>query len=177
MLMALVTALVAGWVGGCATLGEHEGVSLSVVDLLPTQASLFETSASLKLRFTNESTQPLVLSGGSHRLYLNGSYVGRAVSSERLTIPALGTNTQTVVVHLENLTLFRKAAELSNSTAPAIGYRLESRLHSAKGSTFGRLQVTSSGELDLSGLTRSPARDVTSRPAASNAPRAAAPRP
>lgn len=125
----------------------------------PLQASLLETTMAFTLRFTNEGTQPLTLVGSSHRLYLNGSYVGRAVSNERVTIPQLGTTTQTVVVYLENLALVRKVAELPN--APKIDYRLESRLHPEGG--FGGIKASATGELDLTGLAIAPAPSVRER--------------
>jgi LEA14-like dessication related protein len=135
---------------GCATFSRAGGVGVTVVDIRPTQASLLETAVSLTLRLTNEAMEPLALAGSSHRLYLNDSYVGRAVSNERVAIPQLGTATQTVTVYLENLTLVRKATELSR--APKIAYRLESRLHPAEGAGFGSIKATTTGELDLRGL-------------------------
>ena len=144
--------MMATWGVGCATWQRTGGLSVSVTNVLPTQASLLETTAALTLRLSNETPQPLTLVGGTHRLYLNGSYVGRALTNERITVPQLGTLTQTVTVHLENLTLIRKVTELSQTEAPAISYRLESRLHPADGQGFGSFRVTSTGELDLRGL-------------------------
>ena len=135
---------------GCATFDRSTEASVNVIDLRPTEASLFETSAELALRYTNESGEPLALAGSAHRLYLNGSYVGRAVSNESLNIPALSTTTQTVTIHLENLTLVRKLRELPS--AQAIKYRLESALHRRDGKGLGTIRTASTGELDLSGL-------------------------
>lgn len=143
-------------VAGCATLGDRGLIGVSIVNLRLQQASLLETSAELTVRYTNESTEPVMLAGAAHRLYLNDTYVGRGVTSEHMTIPALGTTTQNVVVYLENLTLFRKAAELSGAQSPAVAYRLESRLHPAEGSALGGLRLTSAGELDLGTLTGRP---------------------
>lgn len=136
---------------GCATFNSRPEASVSVTDLRPVEASLFETSAELTLRYTNESGEPLSLAGSAHRLYLNGSYVGNAVTNQALQIPALSTTTQVVIVHLENLALVRKLRELPN--AQAIKYRLESTLHHSDGSGRGALKTASTGELDLSGLT------------------------
>ena len=149
--VALVAAL-SSLLGGCATLSDTGGLSLSVTNLQPTQASLLETVAELTVRLTNETPQTVTLAGSAHRLYLNGTYVGRAVSNQRVTVPELATLTQTVTVHLENLTLIRKVTELSQTDAPQITYRLDSVLHPADGQGFGSFRATSSGELDLSGL-------------------------
>jgi hypothetical protein len=113
---------------------------------------LLETSAELMLRYTNETIEPLALAGSAHRLYLNGSYVGLAVSNESMSIPQLGTATQTVTIHLENLALVRKLRQLPSDRM--IKYRLESTLHRAEGKGLDAFRVVSTGELDLSSLTQ-----------------------
>lgn len=134
--------------GGCATLPREGGVDVSLVSVVPQQSSLFETSARLTLRFVNENARPLELAGSTHRLYLNGTYVGRAVTNERLTIPQLGTMTQTMDAHLENLVLMRKAQELGNTST--VEYRIESRLLPV--SDERAIGATATGQLDLSGF-------------------------
>lgn len=136
--------------GGCATLPEDGGVAVSLVSIRPVQTSLFETSAELTLRFTNEASRPLTLAGSTHRLYVNGTYVGRAITHEPLTVPQLGTMTQTLTAHLENLALMRKVQAMAN--VATVGYRIDSRLHTAETQGGGTLAATSSGELDLSGF-------------------------
>ncbi len=138
--------------GGCATLTPSHDFSLSVTNLLPTEASLLETTAVLTLRLTNEMPRPVTLVGGAHRLMFNGTYVGRAVTSERITVPQLGTLTQTVTVHLENLTLMRKLAELSRDSSPIIRYQLDSKLHPAEGEGLRTFTATTRGELDVGEL-------------------------
>ena len=122
-------ALLGGMAGvmvGCATLSPEGGVAVTLVSIRPVQTTLFETSAEVTLRLTNESSRPLALAGSTHKLYVNGTYIGRAVTNERLTVPHLGTTTQMVTAHLENLALMRKAQELGN--VPAVDYRIDSRL-------------------------------------------------
>lgn len=148
--VCLLSVLLFG--AGCATLSPPAGVSVSVTNIVPTQASLLETSGALTLRFINEHAEPLSFAGGVHRLYLNGSYVGRAVTNERVSVPPLGTVTQTVTIYLENLTLLRKVTELSHAQAPRIAYRLDSRLHPVEGGGFRGIATSTAGELDLSGL-------------------------
>jgi len=148
---SLLFALALG-LSGCATLGPTHDFSLSVTNVMPTEASLLETTAVLTLRLTNEMPRPITLVGGVHRLLLNGSYVGRAVTSERITVPQLGTMTQSVTVHLENLTLMRKLAELSRGSSPVISYQLDSKLHPADGQGLGSFNATTRGELDVGAL-------------------------
>jgi LEA14-like dessication related protein len=139
---------------GCATLTPGPSVAMSVVNLRPLQSTLLETSLEVTLRLTNESAGPLVLAGTTHKLYINDSYVGRAVSSERVTVPAFGTSTPVIIIYLENLTLVRRATEFSKATK--FVYRLEGRLHPADGAGLGDLKATATGELDLAGLGLTP---------------------
>lgn len=145
--MAAATAVL----GACATLQNDAELAMSVVNLLPARASVFETGGALTLRYTNEGPSGVTLRGSSHRLYLNGSYIGRAVSSEPLTIPPLGTATQLVTVYFENLTLLRKILELSQGAAPTLDYRVQSYLYREPESA-GRIRLTASGQLDLRSL-------------------------
>jgi LEA14-like dessication related protein len=136
---------------GCASFTANRTVLVNVVDVRSAQATLLETTAVLTLRFTNETPEPLQVRGSSHRLYLNGSAVGRGVTNDIVTIPPLSTVTQPVTLYLENLTLVRKATEFSRAPN-AIDYRLESNLF-AVGTPGGRtLRATSSGQLDIRGI-------------------------
>jgi hypothetical protein len=145
-LVAVVGIMTVG--AGCATLPRDGGVAVSLVSIVPQQSSLFETSAQLTLRYTNETARPLEFTGSTHRLFVNGTYVGRAVTNERVGVRELGTTTQTITAHLENLALMRKAQELGNVTT--VDYRIESQLftHDARGNTLG---AVATGQLDLSG--------------------------
>lgn len=136
---------------GCSGLSTTESASVNLTHLRPLQASLFETSAEMTVRYANETTEPLTLAGSVHRLYLNGSYVGRAVSNEAVEVAGLSTVTRKVVLHLENLALLRKAQQLRG--AKAVDYRLDSILHPAAGSGRPRLRLSSRGEVDLSGFS------------------------
>ena len=151
----LLTLAGMGFLTGCATLSPTPTIGMSVVNFRPGQSTLLETNLELTLRLTNETAQPLVLAGSSHKLFVNDSLVGRAVSGEQLTLPAFGSVTPTIVVHLENLTLLRKAKELSQT--PRFVFRLQSRLQPAEAGLAGDINITTNGELDLIGLGLVPA--------------------
>jgi LEA14-like dessication related protein len=135
------------WIAGCASLPRRGGVAVSLVSVVPQQSSLFETTALVTLRFTNEAAQPVELTGGTHRIFVNGTYIGRAVTNERLSLPRLGTSTQAVTAHLENFALLRKAQEIGN--VPTVEYRIESRLIVGEDADIGAIAT---GQLDLRGL-------------------------
>ena len=127
-------------------------MSTSLVGLRPVQASLFETTAEMTLRVTNESPQVLVLRGSSHKVYVNDTYIGKAVTNEVLTVQPLSTATQTVPTHLENLALVRKVQELSTAANSTVVYRIESRLFCTDPPGAGTLRATATGQLDLGGF-------------------------
>lgn len=149
-LIAVMVVTTSFLVPGCATVPREGGVAVSLVSIRPLDSSLFESSAELTLRLTNESPRVLALSGSTHRLYVNGTYIGRAVTNERVTIPQLGTTTQKVTAHVENLTLMRKAQELGN--VAAVDYRIDSQLFPADDPGGGSFAASATGRLDLSGL-------------------------
>jgi LEA14-like dessication related protein len=137
---------------GCATAPEANLVGVSLVGLRPLKASLFETSAEMTLRVTNESPQPLVLGGSSHKIYVNDTYIGKAVTNEPLTVQPLATNTQTVAAYLENLALVRKVQEMSTASTSTVSYRIESRLFRSGEQGGGTLRATATGQLDFGGF-------------------------
>lgn len=140
----LAGALLVLFWGGCASYVAAERARISLVDVRPAGATVLETSVQLTVRVTNETNQPLRLSGSSHKLALNGTSIGNGVTNEGLVVPALGTATQTITVHLENLTLLRKFSGMRNATE--VNYRLDSRLHSEGGRA---VPVMTEGTFDL----------------------------
>ena len=79
--------------GGCVSVTPAERASLSLAGLDSASSSIFETTLELTLHVTNESAQPLRLTGSSHKLTLNGSMIGSGVSNVALEVPPLATAT------------------------------------------------------------------------------------
>lgn len=126
-------------------------MSVSLVDFRPTEAALLESRGTLTLRFTNESIAPLGYSGSTHKLYLNGKYVGKGVSDQPFGIPPLNTVTQDVTINLENMALVRQLMSMRDSQTAS--YRLESVFFQTVYEDDYRIKVESNGSLDLSGLS------------------------
>ncbi|PTY06422.1 hypothetical protein DB347_13430 [Opitutaceae bacterium EW11] len=135
----------------CSTDFKLSGISISITDFRPKNATLLETEAAMTLRYMNENVVPIAVSGSTHKLYLNGTYVGKSVSKEAVGLPSLNTATQTVPVYMENLALVQKLLTLSEGTT-AISYRLESELFVLVGEEHDSVKIVSSGQLDLSGF-------------------------
>lgn len=147
-LVALI--LVSLFLAGCGGGYRPSGITTSVIDFRPTSATALESSGTLTLRFTNESITPLGFSGSSHKLYLNGRYVGKAVSNQPFGVPPLNSITHEVTIHLENLALVRQLAAVGESQTAA--YRLESALFQTVYEDEYELKTKSEGSLDLRSL-------------------------
>jgi LEA14-like dessication related protein len=131
---------------------QQGGITVVPIDIKPVNATLLESEAVLTLRITNENIGPLGFSGSSHRLYLNGSYVGNAVNDRPFGVPPLQSITEDVTIHLENLALVRQLAAVGESRTAS--YRLETVLHQTIYEDKTQLKVHSEGSLDLSNLTK-----------------------
>lgn len=130
--------------GGCATLGSSARANLTIVNVRPTTSTLLESGVELTLRVLNETDRPLEITGSSHKLALNGSSVGRAVSDRAVSVPALGTTTMTVTVYVENIALLRKFG--TGQRVEQVAYRLDSRLFT---SGSGTISVSNEDLIDL----------------------------
>jgi LEA14-like dessication related protein len=137
----------AALLAGCSSAVRPDSVTVSVADLKPADASATETRIIVTLRFTSESLNAFGFLGSTHKLYLNGGYVGKAVSSKALGLPPLSTATQDVTMVLENAALVRQL--LSAGGEPVVRYRLESVLHTKSGDDEMRVKSKYEGSIDL----------------------------
>lgn len=150
----LLLAVCAFLAGGCSGPGLRGSMNVSLVDFRPTEASLLESRGTLTLRVLNESIAPLGYSGSSHKLYLNGQYVGKGVSDKPFGIPPLSTVTQDITINLENLALVKQLISVRDS--PSVSYRLESVFFQTVYEDDYEIKLRSEGSLDLSSLTGEP---------------------
>jgi LEA14-like dessication related protein len=139
------------FVAGCGSGFKLTGVTVSLVDIKPAEATVLESSAVLTLRYSNENVIPIGLSGSSHKVYLNGSYVGKALSKEPVGLAALTTTTQDVTVRFENLALMRQFVAMRERQTAA--YKIESVLYVTSGEEELNIKTSNSGSVDLRALT------------------------
>lgn len=137
---------------GCNTL---PAPNVSLVNVQFGAATAFETTAQFTLRVTNETPEPLVLNGGSFKIYLNGLFVGDGVSNEQLSLPRLATATMTVSVHLSNLRLATRIKPLLESKS--FDYKITGKLYAT--SPAGTISVSNDGRLDLQDFQPSAGRE------------------
>jgi LEA14-like dessication related protein len=148
--LALLVLGLSVFFGGCNSVDKSGGISVSVVDLKPLDASLLETQVLMTLRYTSESLNPVGFSGSTHKLYFNGAYIGRAVSHAPLGLPPLSTTTRDVTLMIENSALVKQVLAMQGQAVA--NYRLESVLFLTSGDTDLKVKTDSEGTLDLRGL-------------------------
>jgi LEA14-like dessication related protein len=129
----MITVLTAG----CASLGTMTPPDVSLVDLELTDVTVFETTGTITVRLTNENPDPLTVDGAVFKLYLNGMAVGKALDAERVEIPRLGTATQTVNLHINNVALVARLATMLEQSE--LNYRIKSKLWVER--PYGRRKV------------------------------------
>jgi LEA14-like dessication related protein len=93
---------------------------------------------------------PFGFSGTTHKLYLNGTYVGKAVNNQAFGLPPLSTTTRDVTLMLENLALVQQVIAMRGKTT--ISYRLDSVIITREGDNDLKMPVKTQGTLDLQAL-------------------------
>ena len=145
LLLGLCLAL-----GGCSTTNKPDSIVVTVADLKAVDLAAQETRVTLTLRFTSESVNAFAFSSSIHKLYVNGSYLGRATSSTPIGMPPLSTVTKDVILVLDNAAALKQLVALSNSSVAR--YRLESVLIATSGEDEVRFKGNTEGTVDLRGL-------------------------
>ncbi len=138
---------------GCQSPSSVGEIAVTVVDIKPTGSSLFESRAIMTLRFINENIMPVAFSNSTHKLYLNGTYVGNAVNNQPVGLAPTSTQTLEVALFLENLKLINQLSRLSQSNE--VSYRLTSTLSYQAGDEKDKIKADTSGSIDLTPLLNS----------------------
>jgi LEA14-like dessication related protein len=153
--MTLVLAWLAG--GGCAAWPDTEDFEVTLVNVAQGRemgGGLGEATLTFTIRLQNASPSPVTLTGGAHKLYLNGVYVGQGLSNERVEVPRLGTRTENLTVHLSTFKLARAVYGIYR--AQKVSYRVASTLYGDATGRSRTFRTNKEGEVDLSGLNLPP---------------------
>jgi len=135
---------------GCTSHGTLGGIAVTVVAVNPAAAPAPETQAVLTLQFANENVASVAMDNSTHRLLLNGTYVGKAVTTAPEGLPAMAPLTLKIPVDFENLGLVRQLANAAG--AKTASYRLESDMLVVFGDDKIHVKSNEQGTLDLSPL-------------------------
>lgn len=123
---------------------------VTLVDVNFDQLSLLETNLKAKVRYENENDKDLSISGSVHQLSLNGIDIGKAMSDDSVTVPRLGSATQDLTFHMNNLGLLTKIQRLINSEG--FNYKIKSKIYTGRGFGSQTLHVTNDGSLGINDI-------------------------
>lgn len=135
---------------GCLSTPKLRNVSVSLVDVKSAQPALLETQIVATVRYANENVVPIGVTGSRHNLYLNNTYIGKALSNAPVGLRDLSTNTQEITFIVSNVKVLNELRALADR--PQASYRLESVLFVDVGEE--RLEIRDRGEgmVDLQNL-------------------------
>jgi LEA14-like dessication related protein len=131
---------------GCGTALKLGNVLVSVTEY---QATVLDTQARLKLRFSNENVFPLAIGNTEGKLFLNGAYVGKVELKEAVGVPSLEAVSRDALLHIENAALLH---QLRTTSAKTISYRLEIKMLVDVDEEKERILTVSSGQIDAASL-------------------------
>ena len=90
------------------------------------------------------------MASSTHKLYLNGSYVGKMASATPVGLPAQTATTQVVTVQFENPALVQQLVKGADQKTAS--YRIESDLLVMNGEDRIDIKTSNQGALDLRAL-------------------------
>jgi len=129
---------------GCASLRPVQIVppEISVVNLVPMSATLFEQRLRVDLRIQNPNDFNLNLAGLDFQLAVNGSELARVLSNEAVMVPHLGESIVSVAVTTTALAWMRQLRTFA--TTQEMNYALTGHIHLSRA---GRLPFRRSGRI------------------------------
>jgi hypothetical protein len=137
------------FLNGCATPSPLSDLTISADAIKPTSNP---SEAELTIHFVNANEVAAAIARSTHKLYLNGNYVGKAESHTPTPLPRMGSHIETLKIHLENLGAVQRAiASSNNGTVP---YRLDSEVFYDVDEDRQSTKLTQSGTLDLHALAK-----------------------
>ena len=102
------------------------------------------------LNVSNPGVNPIAFSSATHSLYLNGSYVGKAVSDVAIGLPAAGSQACDVTLVIESPAAARQA--LAGPNQPMAAYLLKSVLQYSEADDKFQIKGGGEGQVDVRGL-------------------------
>ncbi|KMN76768.1 LEA14-like dessication related protein [Chromobacterium alkanivorans] len=142
-------ALFALLLSGCAALN-YQKPQVSIADVKPGRATLFEQSFDVSLRVSNPNNLALNAKGMTLELNVAGEKLATGVSNQAIAVPALGEGLITLQLHTSLagwLKQIGKAMEAGNGGK--LEYQLNGTLEDLNG--MGRVPFRSKGEWKLPG--------------------------
>jgi len=129
---------------GCASLRPLQIVppEISVINIVPMSATLFEQRLRVDLRVQNPNDFNLSLAGLDFQLAVNGSELARGLSNEAVIVPHLGDSLVSVVITTTALAWIRQLRTFA--ATQEMNYALTGHIHLSR---VGRLPFHRSGRI------------------------------
>jgi len=129
---------------GCASLRPIEIAppEISLVNIVPVSATLFEQRLRVDLRLQNPNDFNLSLAGIDFRLTVNGGELARGLSNEAVIVPHLGESLVSVTVTTTALAWMRQVRTFT--ATQEMNYEIAGHIHLSRA---GRLPFSHSGRI------------------------------
>ncbi len=135
--------LLALFAASCSTHLTRPEVNL--VDVKFLESTILETNLEVKIRIINPKNEDLVISGSEHKLTINDIDLGKALSNNRIRVPALGEATDLVTFRVSNLKLMTQLEQLINSKK--FTYQIDSFFYTNHMFGLGTMTTRTSGNM------------------------------
>ena len=153
----------------CSTLVRSDVVppNVAVVGMQLADVQLMETAVSVNIRIENENPEPILVTGGVHKVYVDGEFIGKALDNHGCEVPPLGSVNHTVIANVSNLKLATRLGQVLNTGD--YDYEIQSTVYaSISDGRPRRFRVSKAGNVNLQGLGFGPRppvdRPVRARP-------------
>ncbi|HEY9154624.1 MAG TPA: hypothetical protein VIM69_05810 [Opitutaceae bacterium] len=133
-----------GFLSGCATPSPLSDLTISADSIKPGADA---SDAEITIHLVNANEVAAAIAHSTHKLYLNGNYVGKAESHTATPLPRMGSQVEKLKIHFENLGVVQKA--IGDANASAVPYRLDSEVFYDVDEDHQSTKLTQSGTIDL----------------------------
>jgi len=141
-----VLFLLAVLVAGFASMG-GEPPQVTLTNLEVVDATMFETTFKATVRITNVRPDPLQAKGMAVKLYLGGVKIGTGTSPEILEIPALGSATTALTIHVNNVAILTRIKPILDTGI--VDYAMKGTLYVVRRWGTSGLKLQGNGRIDL----------------------------
>ena len=144
---AALTALVAIALAGCASMGLHEPLKVSLAGVEPLTGAGMEARFLARIRVQNPNDASIAYDGLALDVELNGRSFASGVSDARGEVARFGESVVELPVTMPGSAIVRQVLGFITGDRSKVTYRVRGFLNTG---TFGRVPFDSTGEIDLS---------------------------
>ena len=141
-------------IAGCASMTGRDPLNVTVAGVEPMKGEGMELRLGVKLRVQNPNDEAIDFDGAHVQLNVEGKSFASGVSDAHGTVPRYGETVVTIPVTVPFIKMAIGALGVVNGKYTGkVDYDLDGKL---AGPLFNSVHFSSTGQLDLSGITASP---------------------